>query len=196
MNYLAHSYLSFGYDDILLGNFIADAIRGKAINEYTPAIIKGIQLHRLIDEFTDHHAVVKDSKNRLAEKYGKYDSVIMDILYDFILAKNWEKFASIPLPKHASKVYALLDQNINILPEKIAQMLPYMKGQNWLVAYGTKEGIAQSLKGMSSRASFPSHMDEATEDLEKNLEELTSDFMIFFPQIIALCKSFVEKNRQ
>ena len=194
MNYLAHSFLSFDYGDLLLGNFIADALRGKAVEQYSEPIKQGIRLHRLIDTFTDHHEIVKQSKARLADKYGKYDAVIMDILYDYLLAQNWGKYATIPLPTHAAKVYEALDKNHEILPDKIKEMLPYMKQQNWLVAYGTKEGIAQSLKGMAQRATFASHMEEAIEDLEENFEVLNTDFQEFFPELIAVCKKFIADN--
>ena len=133
MNYLAHSFLSFSYGDILLGNFIADALRGKEVERYNVAVNKGILLHRLIDTFTDHHDIVRQSKERLKPKYGKYDAVIMDILYDYFLAINWNLYASISLPNHAEKVYQTLLQNEAILPSKIQQSLPYMMRQNWLV---------------------------------------------------------------
>lgn len=194
MNYLAHTFLSFGYGDLLLGNFIADALRGKAVEQYSEPIKQGIQLHRLIDNFTDHHEIVKQSKARLADKYGKYDAVIMDILYDYLLAQNWDKYAVIPLAAHAAKVYAALDENFQILPNKIKEMLPYMKQQNWLVAYGTTEGITQSLKGMAQRATFASHMDEAIEDLKENFDALNTDFQEFFPDMIHICKNFINNN--
>ena len=191
MNYLAHSFLSFSYGDILLGNFIADALRGKEVERYNVAVNKGILLHRLIDTFTDHHDIVRQSKERLKPKYGKYDAVIMDILYDYFLAINWNLYASISLPKHAEKVYQTLLQNQAILPSKIQQSLPYMMRQNWLVNYGTIDGITQSLQGIARRASFVSHMEEAVEDLQLNHQNLNADFKIFFPELMAVCQAFL-----
>lgn len=193
MNYLAHSFLSFQYEEIMIGNFIADAIRGKEIDKYNDEVKKGIALHRFIDKFTDHHLLVKHSKSLLSEKYGKYDAVIMDILYDHFLAKNWNTYSSKSLSKHSSLVYESLESYKEILPLKMMQMLPIMKKQNWLVAYGDLEGITESLKGMALRASFDSHMDEAIEDLKKNEEELNKDFQLFFPEIIQECLIFLGK---
>ena len=57
MNYLAHACLSFGNEDILVGNMISDFIKGKKKFDYPVAIQNGIMLHRMIDTFTDAHAV-------------------------------------------------------------------------------------------------------------------------------------------
>jgi acyl carrier protein phosphodiesterase len=187
MNYLAHSFLSFEYNFILLGNFIADTIKNIKPVSFHPEIQKGIALHHHIDYFTDHHPLVKQSKNRLNEKYGHYDSIIIDILYDHFLAINWSRYSPIQLEQHAKKTYSLLEYHYHLLPDRLKEALPYMIKQNWLVSYGTKEGISNALRGMSRRASFESHMDEALEDLNKNFVELENDFLGFFPELIQSC---------
>ena len=42
MNFLAHIYLSGDNDHIKIGNFIADAVKGKKYKEYPLEIQKGI----------------------------------------------------------------------------------------------------------------------------------------------------------
>jgi len=42
MNFLAHLYLSPDNEDILLGNFIADAVKGKTFDNYKQSIKNGI----------------------------------------------------------------------------------------------------------------------------------------------------------
>ena len=69
MNFLAHLYLSKNNKNILIGNFIADAVKGKKYKDYSKEIQTGILLHREIDNFTDNHTVVKQSKRRLNERY-------------------------------------------------------------------------------------------------------------------------------
>ena len=55
MNYLAHIFLSGGQPDIMIGNFIADSIKGSKYSAYPTEIQKGILLHRQIDTTTDAH---------------------------------------------------------------------------------------------------------------------------------------------
>ena len=82
MNFLAHLYLSQNNSNILIGNFIADHIRGNNFSHLSKEIQQGIILHREIDTFTDAHKVVRKSKRRLHERYRHYDGVIIDIFFD------------------------------------------------------------------------------------------------------------------
>ncbi len=96
MNFLAHLYLSKKNKNILIGNFIADAVKGKKHNLYSKEVQAGILLHREIDNYTDNHPIVRKSKRRLNKRYGHYNGVIIDILYDHFLAKNWNNYSEIP----------------------------------------------------------------------------------------------------
>ena len=158
MNYLAHIYLSGDQDLLKIGNFIADSVRGKKYLDYPLEIQQGILLHRQIDTYTDSHDVVKQSKRKLYENYGHYAGVIVDILYDHFLAKNWGKFYNIPLTTYSTNFYELLQNNYSILPSRVQNLLPVMIRQNWLVSYTTIEGISGILKGMDNRTSYRSNM--------------------------------------
>lgn len=79
MNFLAHTYLSGENDDLKIGNFLGDFVKGRlnklSQNQYTEGIIKGIALHREIDYFTDNHPIVKQSIDRLQPKYHKFSEI-------------------------------------------------------------------------------------------------------------------------
>jgi len=55
MNFLAHAHLSFNDESLLVGNLIADAVKGKQFFLFSESIRKGMLLHRKIDAFTDSH---------------------------------------------------------------------------------------------------------------------------------------------
>lgn len=184
MNFLAHLYLSKNNKNILIGNFIADAVKGKKYENYPKEIKAGILLHRGIDNFTDTHLIVRQSKRRLNLQYNHYKGVIIDIFYDHFLAKNWEKYSDIPLEIYAENVYAFLLENIEIFPEKIQKLLPYMIEYNWLVSNASIEGIEKILAGMNRRSKGISKMDLAIKDLVEHYEELETDFTVFFKELI------------
>lgn len=183
MNFLAHLYLSKNNKNILIGNFIADAVKGKKYKEYPKEIQTGILLHREIDNYTDNHPVVKKSKRRLNERYKHYDGVIIDILYDHFLAKNWNNYSEIPLDVYAENIYNLLNGHLETFPDKIQYMLPYMIEYNWLVSYSSVAGIGLVLEGMNRRTKGVSKMDLAIEDLKKYYNEFEVDFTSFFKEL-------------
>ena len=141
MNFLAHLYLSEDNPKIIIGNFIADHIKGNRFTHLDTQIQKGIRLHREIDTFTDTHRITRISKGRLSKRHGLYAGIIVDIFYDHYLAKNWHDYSVIPLDIYVKAVYQLLEDHKQILPEKTLEILPAMVRDNWLYNYRYKEGI-------------------------------------------------------
>lgn len=185
MNFLAHIYLSHENEHIQIGNFIADAIKANKYKHLPIEVQKGIKLHREIDSFTDAHEIVRKSKRRLHERYNHYDGVIIDILYDHYLAKNWSNYSKIPLKDYTQNFYQLLTDNQELLPEKIQHLMPYMIQDDWLYNYGNMNGIERVLQGMNRRTKNKSQMHLAIEDLKINYTNFENDFTAFFKELIA-----------
>ena len=183
MNYLAHLYLSGNNHEIMIGNFIADHVKGKQIELFVEEIVKGIKLHRLIDEFTDTHKVVEQSKIRLRSEFGKYSPVIVDVFYDHYLAIKWEQYHHEDLSLYADNFYTLLNNNHHRLPMRTQQMIQYMIPQNWLLNYKTIAGINKTLTGMSKRTKFESKMDVAAIYLDRYYSEFENEFNEYFEEL-------------
>jgi acyl carrier protein phosphodiesterase len=192
MNYLAHIYLSGNNNDLLIGNFIADGVKGKKFQNYRPEVAKGILLHRFIDNYTDHHPIVKESKRRVREDFGKFSGIIIDVFYDHFLAKNWPKFSVIQLEIYINEKYSILSNHQNIFPEKVQYMFSKMIEQNWLLNYREVEGINRTLKGLSVRFPFPNKMNLATTKLLEDYIFFENDFLQFFPQLVSDVSKFSE----
>jgi len=188
MNYLAHIYLSGDNELITIGNFMADGIKGKKYKKYPKDIQIGILLHREIDTFTDAHKTVRKSTKRLHEKYSHYSGVIVDILYDHFLAKNWNTYSDIPLETYCETFYDSLKENFDILPERVQRLMHYMIADNWLVSYASIEGIQKVLEGMNKRTQNRSKMNLAVKELEDFYKEFESEFTLFFEELINFSK--------
>jgi len=188
MNFLAHIYLSFGDDDVTIGNFIADSIRGNKYTHLPERVQKGILLHRDIDTYTDAHDIPKQSSKRLHKNYSHYSRVIVDIFYDHFLAKNWEAYSEIPLNIFVENFYDLLEDNYTILPQGTKRMMPYMIANNWIYNYKNMEGIGRVLSGMNRRTKNKSKMNFAILDLEEHYESFEEEFTAFFEELIIFSK--------
>ena len=193
MNFLAHLYLSGDSDQVMLGNFITDFIKGKVVGPYQRDVYLGILLHREIDSFTDRHPKVAESKQRLWQRHRHYSAVIVDIFYDHFLAKNWSKYSLTSLEDFASHAYSTIKGFDYLLPQKAKQVLPRMIATNWLVNYGKLEGINRAMQGMARRATFQSSMGNAIEDLENDYEKFENDFGNFFPELAAHSITYLQK---
>ena len=184
MNFLAHQYLSFHSEPVMVGNFISDTIKGNISDVHPEKVRLGIQIHRSIDAYTDSHPIVLETRKLLYPWFNKYAAVVQDVYFDHFLAINWHLYANVPLAEFVKEVYNVLSANKTLMNEKALRILHYMKMQDWLFNYSTKEGIDRALKGLAHRATFESNMENGLEALDENYSALDLYFNEFFPQLV------------
>ena len=205
MNFLAHLYLSGNDEQLMIGNFIADSVKGSSYNKFPGGIKKGILLHRAIDFYSDNHPVFAKSVQRLRVSplqrgikgdlsYGKYTGVIVDIFYDHFLAKNWKNYSEKNLQQYADEVHSLMLKNILLMPDKSLMFLKYAIRTNRLVSYATLDGIGEVLYGMSRRTTFKSNMEFATAELKEYYSEFENEFKIFFDDARRFVMEWTDTN--
>lgn len=193
MNFLAHQFLSFEIKPIMVGNFIADTVKGKGLADYDKAIQKGIVLHRFIDTYTDSHEITLQSRERLYAYFGKYAGVVQDVFYDHFLAKNWTSYHQNDLKAYTRFIYATLADYQSVFNDQASRTFHYMQLQDWLGNYATEEGINRALTGLSRRASFPSNMEESLPALAEQGSSISDDFKAFFPDLISATEEKLEE---
>ncbi|MBT32621.1 MAG: ACP phosphodiesterase [Thalassobius sp.] len=195
MNFLAHIFLAYPSEPLMVGNFIADFVKGKAYQNYPEKIQLGIIMHRQIDTFTDAHPIVKQSIRTIRPEQGRFSPVVIDMMYDHFLAANWKDFhQEHSLEKFTKLAYQIFDKNEQYFPDKVRAFFPYMKNDNWLLRYPTIEGLQKSLNGLYKRTGSISNMNKASETLIKNYDQLKSDFFEYFPLLQQFCIDFLAKK--
>ena len=183
MNFLAHIFLSGEHNEVMVGNFIADSVRGVEMGRFSGGIQEGIRLHRSIDTYTDSHSVTLKTKERLRDRYGKYSPVVADIFYDHFLALNWEDYSKLSLRDYVDKTYEFLEKHYAVFPERSKQFFTYMTKYDILFAYSKIEGVDKVMQGMSRRARFESGMETAAEALLERYDDYKMEFRAFFPEL-------------
>jgi acyl carrier protein phosphodiesterase len=200
LNFLAHIYLSGDDDDIKIGNFLGDFVKGRlnklTNNQYTEGVVKGMSLHREIDFFTDNHSMVRRSIDRLQPKYHKFSGIVIDMFYDHILAKNFHLYSEISLEEYAENFYELLEKRKAEIPEPMERMVKSLVSRNWFVGYKSYEGIEWALTGISKRLTFESGIENATNELKLDYDLYEAEFQHFFPEIIKNSNKFLDKIAQ
>jgi len=189
MNFLAHIYLSGNEEDVKIGNFIGDYVKGRAFHIYPDKIKQGILLHRFIDSFTDKNTHTLDAKHLFASKYRKYAGIVIDIIYDHFLATNWNRYSYISLRDYIDNFHELLVAKNEMLPAEVQEFVPRLIRNDRIYSYKEIEGIRSVLSTMAIYTSLPDHSDFAIEVLEKNYEFLKQNFFLFFTDILYYIKT-------
>jgi acyl carrier protein phosphodiesterase len=190
MNYLAHAYLANTADRFMIGNLIADFVKGSVDKNYEPEIAAGIVFHRKVDAFADGHKRTAASRRLFAPARRRTAGIVLDICYDHFLAKNWGRYADIDLAVFISCIYDLLQSHTDLLPERFRQVFPRMLEQNWLASYQSLQGVQLALTRISRRLRGNIRLDDAMADITANYGALEANFSAFFPDLIEFARNY------
>lgn len=191
MNHLAHCFLSFSDEDVLLGNFIGDFVKGNDWRRFPVAVQKGILLHRAIDSFTDNHAMTDKSVARIRRFAGRYAPPFVDILYDYLLAIHWSTYSEEPFDVFAERCYAQLERRREEMPELLRERLPRMLAGRFLHGYTRREGLEWVLDRFSLRLAGNFDASSLAAYFFDEIEHFSSDFNAFFPDLLQKSKEFL-----
>ena len=191
MNYLGHLILSGENEDIIFGNFIGDAIKGKNYNNWTQNIQNGITLHRFIDSYTDSNKAYLNSKRYFYKSFPKMGGIITDILYDYLLWRNWKQH-NVKNPQHLiNNFYKTIDSRTEMLPKKMIPLYNIMKKDKWLTSYKHDKGIISALTKFGIRIGYADNLGLAFDLYKENITLFNDDFNTFFSDISSESKSFI-----
>ncbi len=186
MNYLAHMLCSDDTPSSMLGNFIADFVKGDVEGRFPREVVEGIRHHRRADHFTDSHEVFAASRRLVSPPRRRYAGVIIDVLYDHFLAKSWGQYCSRTLDEFVGRVYENLGRHADVgLPQPVPMVIEKMVREDWLRSYRTAEGIDRTFRRISRRLQRENNLDTAAQELEQNYDLLQDHFHSFFPQVMA-----------
>lgn len=185
MNYLAHLHLAFRAKSSLLGNMMADYVKGTPSSDYSQAVIEGIRMHRRIDVLTDTHPLVKQARLLFPDEYRRVSPITLDVFWDHFLSLNWSTLEpDMALPEFVAYTRNIIEPDLWQTPEKFQELNEYLWSQSWLIRYADKAYIAQILKGMARRRPRLNALAGSYIVLETHYDELSEIFWQFYPQLL------------
>ncbi len=184
MNYLAHLYLAQDDDELMVGNFIGDFVKGRIEDHFRPGVRKGIIHHRKIDSFTDFHPVVRRCRRLISRKRRKFSGVMIDVFFDFFLTQKWEDYSEEPLDSFIERSYMTIKRFEDIIPQNAKKLLPGIAKNNWLGRYGNIKDLGSVFRRLSIKVRRGHLLIGAEEELIVNYRGVESYFDTFFPELI------------
>jgi acyl carrier protein phosphodiesterase len=193
MNYLAHLYLADTSEEFIIGSFLGDFVKGSIGDRYSQEVNTGIRFHRKIDIYADTHAKTIASRNLFGREKRRFSGIILDICYDHFLSTHWSEYSDIDLPEFIANAYELLQKYQDIFPQRLKSVLPRLISQNWLGTYLTLEGVEITLNRIAKRLSRKNSLEGSLSEIRSNYTDLETNFLIFFPDLVAYAKSFIRE---
>ena len=95
MNFLGHLYLSGNEPLVIVGNFMADAVKGRDCTHLHPDVQRGIALHRAIDSVTmappGRFGALPGHASRLYELHGNLNDIAREPARAAAILKGWSR---------------------------------------------------------------------------------------------------------
>lgn len=185
MNYLAHLHLAHLAQSSLLGNIMADYVRGNPTGLYSPDVVAGIFMHRAVDRTTDTHPLVKQARALFRADYRRVAPITLDLVWDHFLSLHWSKIEpNITLSDFIFLARRTIEPALCHTPEKFQALNEYLWPQQWLTRYAERAYIGKSLGGMAKRRPKLSALAGSYDDFLLQYVELEQIFFQFYPQMI------------
>jgi acyl carrier protein phosphodiesterase len=189
VNWLAHVFLSEPSVEFQLGNLLADVVRGEQRAAMSAQFVRGAACHKAIDAFTDAHPVVKRSRARIGTEHRRFSGVLVDVFYDYFLARNWQRYSTLALSEYTATFYAGVQARSIELPPDARTMLDRIMRLDLLGSYVRVAGVERALHRIStyleSRWRRPFALDRGVRDLLAHEAAFDEDFREFFPTLQA-----------
>ncbi|MGC6387856.1 ACP phosphodiesterase [Ewingella sp. S1.OA.A_B6] len=190
MNFLAHLHLASLANSSLLGNLLADFVRGNPDGLYSDNIVSGIRMHRRVDVMTDGLQEVKIARGYFRQEFRRVAPITLDVMWDHFLSLHWEKLVPhISLEDFIAQCQQEIEPQLVGMPERFQNLNAWLWPERWMQRYAALPFIGNVLTGMASRRPKLSALEGSFHDLELNYDALEQLFWQFYPQMMHQAKN-------
>ncbi|CAM3530824.1 ACP phosphodiesterase [Rouxiella silvae] len=185
MNFLAHLHLAKLADSSLLGNLMADFVRGNPDGLYSEDVTHGIRMHRRVDVMTDSLPEVKVAREFFSADYRRVSPITLDVVWDHFLSLHWDRLCpETPLPLFINQCRLAIEPHLSATPERFRNLNTYLWPQRWMERYAELAFIKDVLQGMANRRPKLAALAGSFYDVERNYALLERQFWQFYPQMM------------
>jgi acyl carrier protein phosphodiesterase len=139
-------------------NLYGDFIKGSHLGHLPEILQRGIALHRSIDYFIDNHPAVRELLIELREDLPKVAGIAIDIYFDHLLARYWDRFHPQPLGSYLNHIYAHFNPLDTDYSPEFRMFLNQLIQRNWISHYPTLDAIERMSQIISVKLSFSNRL--------------------------------------
>lgn len=109
VNFLAHLWLADATATSAAGAVLGDLLHGRVEDAGLPAALAlGVRIHRRVDAVTDRHPLSVGWRETFPAGHRRYAGVVLDLLCDHALARDWPVYHDDALPDFAARAGSAL----------------------------------------------------------------------------------------
>jgi len=194
MNFLAHLHLSEDRPEARMGHLLGDFVKGLPFDSrHAASIWRGIVEHRAVDAFADRHSDWKASCALLSPVRRLVAGIAVDVLYDHLLASEWERFESrLSFEGFIHRIHLDLRAAWIHVPSEARPVLDRLIEERWLAGYREIGGLRLTLRRMAGRSPALTNLEQSVDRFVEKRAEFRNHFVSFYPDV----RRFVAGHRK
>ena len=189
MNFLAHSALAFDDPALVAGQFAGDFVRGTDLSAFPPRVAAGIRLHRRVDAFTDAHPSVAAARTAFAPELRRHAGIIVDVVFDHLLARDWPGAGGRTLVAHARWTDAALAAHAPSLPPSLRRFAAFARRTRLLEGNARVGAVGETLERLARRSPRMRPLSLAAARAESLVAPLEAPFACLWPALADMAAS-------
>lgn len=190
MNFLAHLHLAHLAESSLLGNLLADFVRGNPHEQWPTPVADGILMHRRLDAMTDNLPEVQEARPLFRPETRRVAPITLDVVWDHFLARHWNSFSpDITLQAFSHFAEQRIVPHLASTPEGFQALNAVMWRERWFEHYADPARIARVLNGMAQRRPRLIALRDSWQDFTDHYAQLEALFFRFYPRLMLLAQS-------
>lgn len=193
MNHLAHLVVAGEGADWRRGAVLGDFWRGAVPSHWSPALRASVRLHRRVDGFVD--ARLGAARARFDPPWRRYAGILLDVWFDHLLARDFERLAGEPLPAFAARIASTLADGAPDWPlaaRIYMDRLAHDAGAG-LVAYVGEAHVERVYARIAQRLARDNPVADALDAVLPLAPALARDFAALWPALVEFARGERER---
>lgn len=183
MNFLAHLWLTDRARLPLAGAILGDVIHGALPADMPPPLARSVRLHRAVDAHTDRHPRVVAARATFGPGVRRYAGIVLDLLFDHALARDWGGFSAEPLAAFAARAGAEISAGGRWFEAAGDPAPDAERFSRLLQSYATAGGIERAIERTARRLRRPDGLLHAAEGWNGRLPGLREDLPVLLADL-------------
>ncbi|MCG7387962.1 MULTISPECIES: ACP phosphodiesterase [Pantoea] len=190
MNFLAHLHLAHLAESSLLGNLLADFVRGNPHELWPTPVADGILMHRRLDAMTDALPEVQEARPLFRPQTRRVAPITLDVVWDHFLARHWDQICpDMTLTAFSRFAEQRVVPQLAGTPESFQALNAVMWRERWFEHYAEPTRMARVLNGMAQRRPRLAALRDSYQDFTDHYALLETLFFRFYPRLMTLARS-------
>jgi acyl carrier protein phosphodiesterase len=194
VNFLAHCALAAAHDDLMVGGFLGDFVKGPVPTNLPALVGQGIRLHRRIDAFSNSEPSIRTSVARLPKAYRRLAPPFVDLLADHLLASAFTDHHGADLEVFTARVYGALDQRDAALNARARRYFEFMRDTDLFDRYRDLAAVEQAFARIALRLGRPEAVLPFMAAVAADYDGFTADFSRYYPALVSHADAWIRAH--